>query len=119
MSKIITSQRSTFYDEYDKQDVRLSTDLLSSRGVYAPFEIAVYDAYKRRNPSKSSRISSLYDLPILASIHRAWSARHQASRTRVLHPFNEVDRNLNKALDQNSKLYTTILPYLLKFDRRT
>uniref|UniRef100_A0A914Y6W1 AAA+ ATPase domain-containing protein n=1 Tax=Panagrolaimus superbus TaxID=310955 RepID=A0A914Y6W1_9BILA len=113
ITNLLSSSLPASFEELNKKDERLSTNLQSCRGIYAPILTAVYDTFKRCEPGASIRNVALYELPILSAIHRGWSERikNQPSRRRVLHPFNDVRKDNEKALDRLGKLHTTIDQY--------
>ena len=110
----ILSKKPPAFKKLDQRDERLAAKLLSCRGLSAPILPATYDAFKRSYVPSRPRISAMYEMPTLCAIHRGWHRQYQtSSRSRVLHPFDQVDTESQKALDRFGNLRKTITEYLL------
>uniref|UniRef100_A0AC35FS05 AAA+ ATPase domain-containing protein n=1 Tax=Panagrolaimus sp. PS1159 TaxID=55785 RepID=A0AC35FS05_9BILA len=113
LSNLLSSSLPPGFQEFERKDERLSTNLQSCKEIYAPILPAIYDTFKRCELGSSQRICAMYELPTLAEIHKAFNERMKGkpSRRRIIHPFNAVEINVGKALDRFGNLEKSINEY--------
>jgi hypothetical protein len=113
LSNLFSSSLPPDFEEFERKDERLSTNLQSCKEIYAPILPAIYDTYRRCERGSSPRICAMYELPTLAEIHKAFNEglKRKPSRRRIIHPFNAIEVNVGKALDRFGNLEKSINEY--------
>uniref|UniRef100_A0AC35G921 ATPase AAA-type core domain-containing protein n=1 Tax=Panagrolaimus sp. PS1159 TaxID=55785 RepID=A0AC35G921_9BILA len=114
LSNLLSSSLPPDFEEFERKDERLSTNLQSCKELYAPILPAIYDTFRRCERGSSPRICAMYELPTLAEIHKAFYERLKRKlfiRGRIIHPFNAVEINVGKALDRFGNLEKSINEY--------